>query len=231
MGRFAAIIGARKDSSRLAGKNKRLLAGKPLYAHTIESVLEADLFSEVVVTSDDDELLEGCAAYPGVQSEKRDGGLACDRTTMMQVVRDTIERCRGLREGIEGVCIMNPCNPFRGPVHIREAVEIFAGGDADTLVSVTALPLPVEFALYVRDGELVREWQGAARPAEFEKAFYPNGAIIIVRPKPFLEEESFYFGRTLPYEMKWPYCLDIDDPDDLQMAEWVARVLAAEGDG
>ena len=47
------FIGARGGSKGVLRKNIRLLAGKPLIAYAIESALHSDIFSSVVVSTDD----------------------------------------------------------------------------------------------------------------------------------------------------------------------------------
>ena len=47
------FIGARGGSKGVPQKNIRLLGGKPLIAHTIESALDSNCFDSVVVSTDD----------------------------------------------------------------------------------------------------------------------------------------------------------------------------------
>ena len=63
------IIPARGGSKRLQQKNIKLLGDKPLLAYTIESALNSDCFSQVVVSSDDDAILE--VARSGVSGISR----------------------------------------------------------------------------------------------------------------------------------------------------------------
>ena len=50
------FIGARGGSKGVSRKNVRILGNKPLIAHTIESALEAGIFSHVVVSKEDSEI-------------------------------------------------------------------------------------------------------------------------------------------------------------------------------
>jgi N-acylneuraminate cytidylyltransferase len=51
-----AIIPARGGSEGIPRKNVRLLAGKPLIAHTIGIATQASSVNRVVVSTDDDEI-------------------------------------------------------------------------------------------------------------------------------------------------------------------------------
>ncbi len=74
--RVLGIIPARGGSQRLLRKNVRLLAGKPLIAWAIEAAREAKLLSQVIVSSDDHEILEIARRYRQVISLQRPAELA-----------------------------------------------------------------------------------------------------------------------------------------------------------
>jgi CMP-2-keto-3-deoxyoctulosonic acid synthetase len=49
------IIPAKSDSTRLAGKNKRIIAGKTLVEHAIDYAKKSKLTSRIIVTTEDEE--------------------------------------------------------------------------------------------------------------------------------------------------------------------------------
>lgn len=51
-----AIIPARGGSRRIPGKNNRPFFGKPIIAYSIEAALQSRLFSEVIVSTDSEEI-------------------------------------------------------------------------------------------------------------------------------------------------------------------------------
>ena len=52
-----AIIPARGGSKRIPRKNIKPFMGKPIIAYSIEAALQSELFDEVMVSTDDDEIL------------------------------------------------------------------------------------------------------------------------------------------------------------------------------
>jgi len=50
------FIGARGGSKGVPQKNIRLLGGKPLIAYAIESALDSNYFSRVIVSTDDNKI-------------------------------------------------------------------------------------------------------------------------------------------------------------------------------
>ena len=61
-----AIIPARKGSVRLPNKNKLLLAGKPLISWTIEAALSSKSLDEIIVTSNDGDIINIATKYNNI---------------------------------------------------------------------------------------------------------------------------------------------------------------------
>lgn len=58
-----ALIPARGGSRRIPRKNIRPLGGQPLIHWTIRAALDAQMFSRVIVSSDDEQILSACAQF------------------------------------------------------------------------------------------------------------------------------------------------------------------------
>ena len=81
-----AIIPARGGSKRLPRKNLKMLGGKPLVQHTLDAALDSGVFSKIILTSDDDEILEIGRAFEGITPEKRDPEHAKDTAKALDLV-------------------------------------------------------------------------------------------------------------------------------------------------
>jgi CMP-N-acetylneuraminic acid synthetase len=65
--RIVALVPMRHHSQRVAGKNYRLLAGKPLYFHIIQALLQCTEIDEIVVDTDSGIIVDGLrASFPSV---------------------------------------------------------------------------------------------------------------------------------------------------------------------
>ena len=58
--RILAIIPARGGSKGIPGKNIKLLNGKPLLQYTSEIALQSKYLTEVILSSDDDQIISRC---------------------------------------------------------------------------------------------------------------------------------------------------------------------------
>ncbi|KPA16309.1 Acylneuraminate cytidylyltransferase, partial [Candidatus Magnetomorum sp. HK-1] len=52
------LITARAGSKGIINKNKRNLAGKPLIAWTIEAAQESNVFSDIIISTDDKDVIQ-----------------------------------------------------------------------------------------------------------------------------------------------------------------------------
>ena len=88
-----AIIPARGNSKRLPRKNILPWRGIPLIAHTIKNAISSNVFSEVIVSSEDNEILD-CAENYGAKTIKRNDNLSKDTSTVVEVCTDVIATCK-----------------------------------------------------------------------------------------------------------------------------------------
>jgi len=62
-----AIITARGGSKRIPRKNIKEFMGKPMLAYAVEAALQAGVFDEVMVSTDDAEIVEIAKKYATTQ--------------------------------------------------------------------------------------------------------------------------------------------------------------------
>lgn len=128
---FLAIIPARGGSKRLPRKNVLDLCGKPLITWSIEAGLNSKYIDKVVVSSDDDEILEISRKF-GAETIKRPDELASDTATTFDAIKHTIDNL----EKYDYIVLLQPTSPLRDQKHIDEAIELLVEKNADAVVSV-----------------------------------------------------------------------------------------------
>jgi CMP-N,N'-diacetyllegionaminic acid synthase len=128
---FLAIIPARGGSKRLPRKNVLDLCAKPLIAYTIEATLKSKYIDKVIVSSDDEEILNISSNF-GADIIKRPIDLANDTATTFDAIKHTIDNF----EKYDYVVLLQPTSPLRNQKHIDEAIELLEIKKADAIVSV-----------------------------------------------------------------------------------------------
>jgi CMP-N,N'-diacetyllegionaminic acid synthase len=127
---IVALIPARFGSKRCPGKNTRLFAGKPLICHTIDLARACDLFSAVVVSTDDIEVY-ALAKAAGVTVHNRQPAHATDDAPDYAWVSDVMQH-----RPEEIFCLLRPTSPFRTHSTIRRAYARLIGTDAHSVRAV-----------------------------------------------------------------------------------------------
>jgi len=216
---FLAIIPARGGSKRLPRKNVLELAGKPLIAWSIEAGLKSKYRNKVVVTSDDNEILEISKKY-GAEIIKRPDELASDTATTFDAVKHTIDNI----EKYDYIVLLQPTSPLRDSKHIDEAIELLKSKNADAVVSVCEMdhsPLwsnTLDDSLSMKD--FLRDEVLNKGSQDLEKYYRLNGAIYICKTDKLLEEKSFFLKENIfAYVMDRKSSVDIDEEMDFNMAE------------
>ena len=84
------IITARGGSKRIPRKNIKDFLGKPIIAYSISAALEAGIFDEVMVSTDDSEIAEISRKYgakiPFMRSEFASSDYASTRDVLLEVL-------------------------------------------------------------------------------------------------------------------------------------------------
>lgn len=130
---MAALIPARAGSKRIPGKNLKVLGGYPLLRYAIASAQASGLFTEIVVSSEDDQTLRLAHAW-GARAIWCPLSIAHrDQTPDIQWVRHALERVE-----CQTFAILRPTSPFRTARTIHRAYRQFTLPDqtADTLRAV-----------------------------------------------------------------------------------------------
>lgn len=119
-----AIIPARKGSKRLPGKNKAIFNGIPLWFNTAIIAIDAGL-KNIVVSTDDDEILSYLPKGEGVQILKRSEEASGDDATTVDVILEVMHHL--IQQGIvyKIICLLQPTSPLLESHTLKHALHQF----------------------------------------------------------------------------------------------------------
>lgn len=224
------LITARGGSKGIPGKNIALVAGKPLLAYTCDAALGSHSLSRVVLSTDDEGIARvgrDCGIeVPFMRPEE----LSRDDTPSLPVALHAVEYLAE-REGWQAdvLVLLQPTSPLRQSLHIDEAVDVLNATGADTVVSVVEVPHRCHPYSVMRedDGRLTNFWTeelgfNRLRRQNLPPLWARNGpSVLCSRVSVLREKNSFYGDFVAPYKMSSLLSLDIDEPQDLQLAELI----------
>ncbi len=228
--KLVAIIPARGGSKGIPKKNIAPCAGRPLLHWTVQAALKSGVFADVLISTDDEEILRIARLEGASASGLRPSALAGDETPMLPVIRYETETYEAARGRVEGVVLLQPTSPMRNDRHIREAIKIFSDSKADTVVSVVLVPHQFSPAslmwAHPETGELTKYLDHEAevlRRQDKPILFARNGPAILILGRDQVVKESFYSGKTIGYPMSAEDSVDVDSPHDLEFADLILR--------
>lgn len=227
-----AIITARGGSKRIPRKNIKEFLGKPIIAYSIEAALEADIFDEVMVSTDDEEIAEIAKRYgakvPFFRSEKTSNDFA----TTADVIEEVVTEYKKLGQEFDGICCIYPTAPFVTSKAIKTAMEILYEKEADTVMPVVSFSFPPLRALVLKEERLVPKFPECIlkRSQDLETWYHDCGQFYCMNYNAFLEQKKVVMDRTVPFYQEEICVQDIDTLEDWKIAEVKYKVLH-EGKG
>ena len=231
-----AIIPARGGSKRIPRKNLAPVGGKPLLAWAILAAKSSKQVAHTLISTDDQEIAAMAKQYGADVPWLRPAALAADHTSTLEVVLHALEwAVSNYKPAPEFAVLLEPTSPLRKSYHIDKALQMLAGSDADSVVSVCEVPhtfhpeeiLAVEKG-FVRPYVASRTMAARKLRGNQEPVYVLNGLVYAFRIKSVLKNRELYGAKCLPYVMEWDTYLDIDTPEDLKAADARLRQMNFE---
>ena len=229
--KILGVITARGGSKGIPGKNIKELCGQPLIAYTIKAAQESGIFDRVILSTDDSKIAEVAKKYGCEVPFVRPAELAQDNTPHLPVMQHAVKWLKE-NESYEPdfVAILQPTAPLRQPWHLREALELMQKSQADSVVGVVEIPghYSPYWAVTASEEGLGELFIGGPiksripRRQSFPKKVYANsGHVYIFKTKLLFDssEANFYGDKAAIYPIEDKYAVNIDAPEDWELAE------------
>lgn len=174
-----AIIPARGGSKRIPRKNIKDFLGKPVIAYSIEAALNSDLFDEVMVSTDDQEIAEIADKYgakiPFMRSKKNADGYA----TTMDVIHEVLNYYKEKqKKEFQFACCIYPTAPLIKISHLHEGFEILKKQNYISVFPIVVFSYPVWRGLEVEEeGKTMMLWPEYlnSRSQDLKKVYHDAG--------------------------------------------------------
>lgn len=216
--KIIALVPMRHSSERVPGKNYRLLAGKPLYAHIIEALLGCPEISGVVVDTDSPVIMQGLRQdYPQVTVLERPHHLRDGMIPMNDILLyDTAQ------VAADYYLQTHSTNPLLRSETISQAIQAFVsqGEHYDSLFSVTRL----QTRLYWQDGSAVNHNPTELlRTQDLPPIFEENSCIYLFSRETLAARNHRLGDAPLMFEIDAAEAWDIDEELDFNIADFLMQ--------
>jgi CMP-N-acetylneuraminic acid synthetase len=208
-------------SARVAGKNFRTFAGKPLLRWILDTLIEIDSIERVVINTDARATLEelGVHALPKVLIRDRKPEICGDLVSMNRVLADDLEAISS-----ESYLMTHTTNPLLGGDTIRSAIAAFQQakkeGAADSLFSVNKY----QSRFYSSNGRPINhDPNNLIRTQDLEPWYEENSNLYLFTRASFGATGARIGSRPMFFETPRRESFDIDDQVGWEMAEVFAN--------
>lgn len=227
------IITARGGSKGIPKKNIRQVAGKPLIAYTIEAAQSSKLLSDVILSTDSEEIAKCASEYGLKANDLRPSKYATDTARNIDAVIYEMKKYEQVNTVlVDIVVLLQPTTPLRTSTDIDNALKMFLENEEESLISVYranfAHPQIMYYLSNGRVKSILSEGKVIQRRQEFRDVFVRNGALYIATRNQIVLKENFIGENMLAYEMPRSRSVNIDEPYDLHLAEWLINSEVSE---
>lgn len=212
--KIIALVPMRHHSQRVPGKNYRMLAGKPLYQHILDTLLACPEISQIAVDTDSQVIMDGLKKnYPQIMVIERPDHLRAAEIPMNEILMYDTSKIQA-----DLYLQTHSTNPMLRSQTVSSALQklIKLYPAYDSLFSVTRVQR--------------RLWDGLARPINHNPAIllqtqdlppvYEENSCMYLFTRLTLETKRNRLGeRPYLFEIDASEAWDIDDEEDFYLTD------------
>lgn len=212
------VIPARGGSKRIPRKNIKDFCGIPLIARSIKTALEAEIFDEVIVSTDDAQIAEISLKYGAKTPFMRDKNLSDDYATSVDVIRDA---CIKMGDKFDTICCLYATTPLINSEILRDAALKFEKSDAEFLFSATKFDFAIQRAIKIDENGAVSMFYpqyATTRSQDLPSAYHDAGSFYFGKYEAWVEKKDIFAPHSRAFLLPRNLVCDIDTPEDFEFA-------------
>lgn len=228
-----AYIPARGGSQRVPNKNIKLLDGKPVLAHVIDTIRQLDFLKQVYVSTDSPEIVRIAETSGATCLDLRRANLADHRAGFIDLIREDLPRFSAATEGDREVLFVLATAALVPPHVLTDAYTVYEREAPEILMSCERYPVSPYWAM-------------VKKPDGFWQALFPDKVLVNSQdlPETLVDAGLFYFfsldtmsayssvklvDRLMAYEVDRRYAVDVDTSEDWRELERKFQEITSEG--
>jgi N-acylneuraminate cytidylyltransferase len=223
------IIPARGGSKRIPRKNIKSFCGKPIIAYSIEAALKSNLFDEVMVSTDDEEIAAIAIQYGAKVPFMRSTKNADDYAGTVDVLLEVLTEYEKQNTTFNNVCCIYPTAPFVSPDRLSEAYKMLNEKQYDSVFPICAFSFPILRALQLTNNNKVSMiWPEnmTKRSQDLVPAYHDAGQFYWCKTLSLTTDRKLYTDNSGAIVLNETEVQDIDNESDWLIAEMKFKLLA-----
>lgn len=219
-----AIIPARGGSKRIPRKNIKDFLGKPIIAYSIEAAIQSNLFEEIMVSTDDEEIAEVAERFGAKVPFMRSTETANDFASTNDVLKEVIATYEKQNIAFENMCCIYATAPLILSNKIVETYQRLISSEFSMVYPVVPFSYPIWRCLDMdENGALKRHWSEFenSRSQDLPVEYHDTGTFYWYK----IEEWKSGSKRIGGIVVEETAVQDIDNESDWLLAEMKYRLL------
>jgi len=223
------IIAARGGSKGVPNKNIRKLGSIHLIGHTIKTALKTNLFSSVIVSTEDIKIAKISEQYGADVPFLRPKKLATDNASMTDVLVHAITKLYQLNYEFDTIVIRDCTVPFIDKKDIQGALRTYYLKSCNLVCAVYEQHHNPYFNMVeIKNGrylEFSKKLKTHISRRQNAPIVYQLNGLFVLKVKNFLKTKKFYSRKTMAYVISPEHGFMIDTEFEFQIANMIAKKI------
>jgi len=219
-----AVIPARGGSKGVPRKNIIDVGGKPLIAHMIGHALACPEISDVILSTEDEEIAKVAKQYGADVPFMRPEELAGDSVASLPVVQHAVSFMEDKRgQPYDYIILLQATAPLCRPEDIQACIKkLVADTDCESVVTAVSVSThPFKMKRLVGEDRLVnyvdQGFEDMRARQSLPPVFRRSGAVYVSRRKVVMEDQTLVGDPCRAVFVPSETAVDIDSPQDLAL--------------
>jgi len=227
--RILVFIPARGGSKGIPKKNLVPVKGRPLIEYTLNTCRELFSYGDYewvpLVSTDSEEIARYCESQGYDMTYRRPAKYAQDDSRVVDAVNDALLWIRDYKNILaDAVLLLQPTTPIRNSVDIINAIRLVQSRVQFSAVSVVKMREHPNECIEINPfgwSYLLNKGKRPVRRQDYDQKFYFIDGSFYFASVSFIQENDAFVveGQTTPYPLSISWPIDIDEVDDLKVAE------------
>lgn len=217
------IIPARGGSKRISKKNIKDFLGKPIISYSIKAAIDSEIFDEIFVSTDSDEIAKISRDYGANTSPLRSKENSGDFATTADVIEEVLGYPNFRESSFEYICCLYPTAPFVTKEILIKALKTLRENIFNSVFPIAEYDYPIQRALErnAKSGEteFVNNQYLNSRSQDLDLRFHDTGQFYFLNTKSFLNEKKLFTKPSHGILLDNLCVQDIDSLTDWKLAE------------
>lgn len=223
------FIFARGGSKGIPNKNISLLCGKPLIAHTIELAKQMGVFDRIIVSTDSEAIAETARMYGAEIPFMRPDYLSVDTANEWLAWQHAVDTIQNKQNAPFDLFVTLPAtSPLRTADDVNNCITNFNQAACDLLLTYADTTRTPYVNMLSIDNEgfarvAIQNKNMPYRRQDSPKIYDATGVAYVSTPLHILSRKNLWDGKIKAIKVAKINALDIDEPLDLELAEFFIK--------